>query len=234
MVARHESECRPGFAGIRIKLCRAVCAQDANPDVRYQPTGNLEADRGFRYLRGLVHQHDERHSPAVASGNSNDRVVLRIASSTDGVDFAAKELGDAFTVIEILDHPVRTVVDVWSEPGDEGLGIEVIDEAHFNCVVRAGVGMIKGNFNFSIEWQEMDAPGHAKMVANGKIPGSAVAMASTMDLNDDGDGGTIMNWSSDVRVSGTIAGVGARLMSGVADRQTKEIFDCIKSKLETA
>lgn len=111
--------------------------------------------------------------------------------------------------------------------------VEVIDEAHFNCVVRAGIGMIKGNFSFTIEWQEMDAPSHAKMIANGKIPGSAVAMTSNMDLVDDGDGGTMMNWSSDVRVSGTIAGVGARLMGGVADRQTKEIFDCIKSKLDT-
>lgn len=111
--------------------------------------------------------------------------------------------------------------------------VEVIDDEHFKCVVRAGVGMIKGNFNFDIQWQEMDAPSHAKMVANGKIPGSAVSMTSNMDLVDDDDGGTIMNWSSDVRVSGTIAGVGARLMSGVADRQTKDIFDCIKSKLET-
>jgi len=111
--------------------------------------------------------------------------------------------------------------------------VEVIDDTRFKCVVRAGVGMIKGNFNFDIQWLEMDEPGHAKMVASGKMPGSAVSMTSNMDLLDDGSGGTTMNWSSDVRVSGTIAGVGARLMSGVADRQTKEIFDCIKSKLET-
>jgi carbon monoxide dehydrogenase subunit G len=111
--------------------------------------------------------------------------------------------------------------------------VEVIDERHFKCVVRAGVGMIKGNFNFDIEWIEMDEPSHAQMRANGKIPGSAVAMTSTMDLADDGADGTMMNWSSDVRVSGTIAGVGARLMSGVADRMTKDIFGCIKSKLET-
>jgi uncharacterized protein len=112
--------------------------------------------------------------------------------------------------------------------------VEVIDDSHFKCVVRAGVGMIKGNFNFDIRWLEMDEPSRAKMQADGKIPGSAVAMTSEMQLEDDGDGGTTMHWSSNVRVSGTIAGVGARLMSGVADRQTKEIFDCIKSKLESA
>ncbi|HUG17164.1 MAG TPA: carbon monoxide dehydrogenase subunit G [Thermomicrobiales bacterium] len=110
--------------------------------------------------------------------------------------------------------------------------VEVIDDSHFKCVVRAGVGMIRGNFNFDIRWLDMDEPSHARMQADGKVPGSAVAMTSEMQLVDGEVGGTVMNWSSNVRVSGTIAGVGARLMSGVADRQTKEVFACIKSKLE--
>jgi uncharacterized protein len=110
--------------------------------------------------------------------------------------------------------------------------VDVIDDSHFKCVVRAGVGMIKGNFNFDIRWLDMDEPNLARMQADGKIPGSAVSMTSEMRLEDNGENNTLMHWSSNVRVSGTIAGVGARLMSGVADRQTKEIFACIKSKLE--
>jgi carbon monoxide dehydrogenase subunit G len=112
--------------------------------------------------------------------------------------------------------------------------VEVIDDTHFKCVVRAGVGMIKGNFNFDITWTELEAPKRAAMTANGKMPGSAVSMNSIMMLEDgEGGAGTAMHWSSDVRVSGTIAGVGARLMGGVADRMTKDIFNCIQSKLET-
>jgi carbon monoxide dehydrogenase subunit G len=111
--------------------------------------------------------------------------------------------------------------------------VEVVDERRFKCVVRAGVGMIKGTFNFDIEWLELDPPNHARMQASGRMPGSAVRMTSTMTLVGNGQGGTDMHWESDVQVSGTIAGVGARLMSGVADRMTKEIFDCIRSKLET-
>jgi len=110
--------------------------------------------------------------------------------------------------------------------------VEVVDDTHFKCTVRAGVGMIKGTFNFDIEWLERQEPGRAQIRANGKMPGSAVSMTSLMELNEDGGTGTQMHWESDVKVSGTIAGVGARLMSGVADRMTKEIFDCIKSKLE--
>src|SRR4051794_7438205 len=48
--------------------------------------------------------------------------------------------------------------------------VEVVDDKHFKCVVRAGVGMIKGTFNFDIEWLEMDAPGHGRMQAAGRMP----------------------------------------------------------------
>lgn len=111
--------------------------------------------------------------------------------------------------------------------------VEVIDEDHFKATIRAGVGMIKGTFNFDIEFKQRDEPSHATILASGKMPGSAVAMTSTMDLTDEGGTSTVMHWESQVRVSGTIAGVGARLMGGVADRMTKDIFSCIKSKLET-
>jgi carbon monoxide dehydrogenase subunit G len=110
--------------------------------------------------------------------------------------------------------------------------VEIIDDDHFKCTVRAGVGMIKGTFVFDITWLERDEPDRARMQANGKMPGSAVSMVSSMDLSDDAEGGTAMHWESNVKVSGTIAGVGARLMGGVADRMTKDIFSCIKSKLE--
>lgn len=110
--------------------------------------------------------------------------------------------------------------------------VEVIDDRHFKCTVRAGVGMIRGNFNFDVNWTELDEPGHAEMVAKGNAAGSAVQMNSTMDLTDSDDGGTLMKWSANVRISGKLAGVGGRLMNPVADRMTKDIFGCIQSKLE--
>lgn len=110
--------------------------------------------------------------------------------------------------------------------------VEVIDDRNFKCTVRAGVGMIRGTFNFDINWAALDEPSHAEMVANGNAAGSAVQMNSTMDLTDSDDGGTLMKWSANVRVSGKLAGVGGRLMNPVADRMTKDIFGCIRSKLE--
>lgn len=110
--------------------------------------------------------------------------------------------------------------------------VEVIDDTNFKCTVRAGVGMIRGNFNFDVKWTNIDEPNRAEMVANGNAAGSAVQMTSALDLSDTDEGGTLMKWSANVRVSGKLAGVGGRLMNPVADRMTKDIFGCIRSKLE--
>lgn len=110
--------------------------------------------------------------------------------------------------------------------------VDVIDEDHFKATVRAGVGMIRGTFNFDVKWTEKDEPTHAQMTANGSAAGSAVQMTSELDLSDVDGGATLMKWNANVRVSGKLAGVGGRLMNPVADRMTKDIFSCIRSKLE--
>ena len=110
--------------------------------------------------------------------------------------------------------------------------LEVTDPRHFKVVVRAGVGPIKGTFSMNVEFTELQEPGHASVVARGQAPGSAVEMVSNMDLAEFDETHTIMEWSSEVTVSGMIQQVGARLMQGAADKITQQVFACIKAKLE--
>lgn len=143
-----------------------------------------------------------------------------------------------FSGEEVIKAPRQDVWDFLLDPNKAtqcapGLqSIEIIDDSHFKCTVRAGVGMIRGTFNFDVKWTDTDEPTHASMVANGNAAGSAVQMSSGLDLSDTEDGGTLMKWSANVRVSGKLAGVGGRLMNPVADRMTKDIFGCIREKLE--
>jgi carbon monoxide dehydrogenase subunit G len=110
--------------------------------------------------------------------------------------------------------------------------LEVTDPRHFKVVVRAGVGPIKGTFTMNVEFTELQEPGHASVVARGQAPGSAVEMVSNMELSEFDETHTIMEWSSEVTVSGMIQQVGARLMQGAADKITQQVFACIKAKLE--
>ncbi len=116
-------------------------------------------------------------------------------------------------------------------PGVES--IEVIDATHFKATAKVGIGFISAKFNVNMEFAELDAPDKAVIKAHGQAPGSAVDANASMNLSDDGSGGTVMDWVADVNLSGTLASVGARLIDGTANKMIGQTFDCMKTKLET-
>ena len=111
--------------------------------------------------------------------------------------------------------------------------LKIVDDSRFMVVVKAGVGPIKGTFNFAVAWLERREPEYARVQARGKVPGSAVDMLAVMTLTDLDGMRTLLQWESDVSIKGLIATVGGRLIEGAADAITKRLFACIKSKLET-
>ena len=116
-------------------------------------------------------------------------------------------------------------------PGVES--IEVIDDTHFRAKAKVGVGFISARFVVDMTMAELEEPDRAVIKAHGQAPGSAVDATGTMDLKDGPDGGTTMDWSADVMISGTLASVGARLIEGTANKMIGQTFDCIRTKLET-
>ena len=116
-------------------------------------------------------------------------------------------------------------------PGVES--IDVIDATHFKAAAKVGIGFINARFNVNMEFAELDAPDRAVIKAHGQAPGSAVDANASMNLSDDGDGGTVMDWVADVNLSGTLASVGARMIEGTANKMIGQTFDCMRAKLET-
>ena len=110
--------------------------------------------------------------------------------------------------------------------------IEVIDDTHFKATAKVGVGFISARFVVNMEFAEVTPPDAATIKAHGQAPGSAVDAAAQMRLSDGDGGGTTMDWSADVTISGTLASVGARMIEGTADKMIGQTFDCMKSKLE--
>jgi carbon monoxide dehydrogenase subunit G len=115
-------------------------------------------------------------------------------------------------------------------PGVES--IEVIDERHFKATAKVGIGFISARFVVNMEFTDVAAPDAATIKAHGQAPGSAVDATAQMRLSDGEAGGTTMDWSADVAISGTLASVGARLIEGTANKMIGQTFDCMKSKLE--
>ena len=110
--------------------------------------------------------------------------------------------------------------------------LEVIAPDHFKATVKAGVGFIKGTFNFEFKMFDMQPPTHAKLSAHGSGTGSTIDLETTMDLSYLPDGGTRMAWKADAKVGGLIASVGQRLLEGAAQKVVSSLFTCIKKQLE--
>ncbi len=110
--------------------------------------------------------------------------------------------------------------------------IEIVDEDHFNARAKVGVGFITATFSVHMTFLEREPMERAKLEARGQAPGSAVDAIAEMKLADNDSGGTTMDWSANVNISGTLASVGARLIEGTAHKLIGQSFSCIKAKLE--
>jgi hypothetical protein len=128
----------------------------------------------------------------------------------------------------------RFVVDPeqvgWCGPGVEA--IERVDDTHFRARAKVGVGVISARFNVNLELAESLEPERALIKAHGQAPGSAVEATGEVRLSGPAEGPTTMDWSADVRILGTIASVGSRLIEGTATKLIGQTFDCMKAKLE--
>lgn len=110
--------------------------------------------------------------------------------------------------------------------------LEVFEEGKFKAVVRVGVSFIKGDFAFDVAMLDLDVLKHARIKGHGGGLGSGVDVESTIDLSEGGGDTTVLNWKADVVVSGTIASVGARLLSSTVEKKTAELFERMKMQLE--
>ena len=110
--------------------------------------------------------------------------------------------------------------------------IEVVDATHFKATAKVGIGFISARFNVAMEFAELQPPDRAMIKAHGQAPGSAVDATAELRLSDGLDGTTVMDWSADVNIAGTLASVGARLIEGTANKMIGQTFDCMRKKLE--
>src|SRR6266545_895967 len=116
-------------------------------------------------------------------------------------------------------------------PGVES--VDVVDATHFRARAKVGVGFISARFVVDLQIAAQDPPAKAVIKAHGQAPGSAVDASAAMTLSDGEKGATVMDWTADVTIAGTIASVGARLIEGTANKMIGQTFDCVRSRLET-
>src|SRR5215212_6971091 len=83
-------------------------------------------------------------------------------------------------------------------------------ENEYEGTVKIGIQSIKGTYNGKIRLEDIQPPHHYKLVASGRSASGVVDGAGTVDLEEQDDSKTLLTYSGDAQIGGTLASVGQR------------------------
>lgn len=106
-------------------------------------------------------------------------------------------------------------------PGCDGL--KEIGPDQYEATMKVGIGSVKGAYKGKVSVKEKKPPFH--YVLSGEGSGSPGFMQGDMviDLGEE-NGETVLRYSTDAKVGGLIAGVGQRMLGGIAKMMVEQFF----------
>jgi carbon monoxide dehydrogenase subunit G len=113
-------------------------------------------------------------------------------------------------------------------PGCESL--QRVGEDSYTMAVTAGVGAIRGKYSGEVRLSDLSFPKSYVMHASGS--GGPGSVRATVQITlAPSDAGTELTYSADAVVGGAVAGVGQRMITGVAKRMAGQFFAAIDLEL---
>lgn len=109
-------------------------------------------------------------------------------------------------------------------PGCQSL--EAAGDDSYKMTLKAGVGSIKGAFMGSIKLEDMREPERYKMIVDAKGSAGFLKGVGLIDLTEQGEE-TLVNYTGETSVGGTIAGVGQRMVQSTAKMLAGQFFAAI-------
>jgi carbon monoxide dehydrogenase subunit G len=99
--------------------------------------------------------------------------------------------------------------------------------------MRTGVGSIKGVFNGSVTLEDLRSPEHFRMLVEGERRTRFLKGSGDLDLEAVGDK-TVISYTGDVQVGGTIASVGQRMIQGTVKMMASQFFTALGAEEDPA
>jgi carbon monoxide dehydrogenase subunit G len=111
------------------------------------------------------------------------------------------------------------------------LALERVGEDSYRMDVSVGVGAVKGTYAGEVHLTDQQRPKSYVMHASGAGAPGQMRATVTIELAPDGDSATVLTYSADAVVGGPVAGVGQRMITGVAKRMAAQFFTAVDAEL---
>ena len=112
-------------------------------------------------------------------------------------------------------------------------GVESLTETspdHYDAVMKVGVAAIKGTYKGKVAIIDRQPPQQYTLQVEGSGGPGFVKGTAVISLSADGDS-TQVSVAGDGQVGGMLAGVGQRMLPGVARMLMNQFFECLKARL---
>ena len=116
-------------------------------------------------------------------------------------------------------------------PGCKRLSEIAADE--YEATMEVGIGPIKGTFHGKISMKEKTPPRSYRLIVEGSGAAGFVRGEGNLTLHDEAVDQTAVQVFGDGQVGGMMAGVGQRLIEGVAKQLMAQFFQCMQTRLAT-
>jgi len=101
----------------------------------------------------------------------------------------------------------------------------------YKVVGTTGIGFIKGDYKASVKFIKIDEANRSvTLYAKGSGLNSNIDINAVLNVLDNP---TRLKYSADVKISGILASVGARLIDPAVNKILNDLFECIKKKAST-
>lgn len=110
--------------------------------------------------------------------------------------------------------------------------IRKLPDGRFEAVARVGKGFLAATFTLTCMFTEKTPPSAAAIRATGKAKGSGVDGTARMDLRELPSGGTGVDWTADVEITGLVAKVGQHRLQSAAEKAITQTFKRVRKELK--
>ncbi len=121
-----------------------------------------------------------------------------------------------------------------SLPGCEKF--EEVEPNTFDVTMKVGVASIKGTYHGRITMTDLEEPKHYKLLVGGQGGSGFLNGEGTFDIEEQGEGDTlqtVVTYKGAANVGGTLAGIGARMLSPVAKKLAGDFFKSMDKQLQS-
>ncbi|HLF77209.1 MAG TPA: carbon monoxide dehydrogenase subunit G [Dehalococcoidia bacterium] len=111
--------------------------------------------------------------------------------------------------------------------------LETVGEDSFAGAASVGIGVIKGLYKGTMRLVEQREPSFARIEVLAKSSHAEIKGSGEVSLEPT-DGGTLLRYTGEARMSGPLAAVGQRLLPAAAKAQTETFFKNVEAALRKA